>query len=168
MAAVYSIYCVKARVGWHGVFISINLAFLSNGILNYLLHWCDNLSESSQSIPFEQHIETDSFTEEDFTTDYESSVPSDDTEKVHSCKSSSQPAITTTLVNKPKEPPAKQVAREDTNSLDEMKRILNSADHYEAVGFSRHKKIDTLVLKKEYRKKVQYYHFMYVNKLSLI
>ncbi|XP_031115602.1 uncharacterized protein LOC116019505 [Ipomoea triloba] len=158
MAAVYSIYCVKVRVGWHGVIISINLAFLSNGILNYLLHWCDNLSESSQSTHFEQDIEPDAFTEEDFSTDYESSVPSDDTEKVHSCKSSSQPAITTTLVNKPKEPPAKQVAREDTNSLAEMKRIISSADHYEAVGFSRHKKIDTLLLKKEYRKKAMLVH----------
>ena len=41
-----------------------------------------------------------------------------------------------------------------SSSADEMRRILKSLNHYEALGFSRHKKIDDAVLKREYRKKV--------------
>ncbi|MFS7947614.1 hypothetical protein Hanom_Chr06g00550321 [Helianthus anomalus] len=35
-----------------------------------------------------------------------------------------------------------------------MKRIIACADHYEALGLLRYKKIDAAFLKKEYRKKV--------------
>lgn len=163
MAVIYSIYSVKVRVGWHGVFISINLSFLSNGILNYLLHRYDILRESNQDTHFEeQHIEHDSFNEEEFSTGYESSNHSNEsTEKVHSCKSSSEPSVTTTtttVITKKTEVLAKQVSKDDINSLAEMKRIINSVDHYEAIGFSRQKKIDTLLLKKEYRKKAMLVH----------
>ncbi|CAH9052921.1 unnamed protein product [Cuscuta epithymum] len=162
MAVIYSVYSVKTRVGWHGVFISINLSFLSNGILNYLLHRYDILRESSHYEEQQQQVEPDSsFAEEEgFCTAYESSSapPSDETEKLHSCKSSSKPAVITTTVMDKQEPLAKEVSREDLNSVAEMKRIINSVDHYEAIGFSRHKKIDSLLLKKEYRKKAMIVH----------
>ncbi|CAH9083750.1 unnamed protein product [Cuscuta europaea] len=162
MAVIYSIYSVKTRVGWHGVFISINLSFLSNGILNYLLHRYDILRESSHYEEQQQQVEPDSsFAEEEgFCTAYESSSapPSDETEKLHSCKSFSKPAVITTTVMDKQEPLAKEVSREDLNSVAEMKRIINSVDHYEAIGFSRHKKIDSLLLKKEYRKKAMIVH----------
>ena len=45
-----------------------------------------------------------------------------------------------------------------------MKRILQSLNHYDALGFSRHKKIDAAVLKKEYRKKV----FVQFSALSIL
>ncbi|KAK4439616.1 hypothetical protein Salat_0296500 [Sesamum alatum] len=45
MATLYAMYCVKVRVGWLGVFLAINLAFLSNDVLNYLTNGVDNLSE---------------------------------------------------------------------------------------------------------------------------
>lgn len=158
MATIYAMYCVKAQVGWFGVCLSINLAFLSNDLVNYLLQWCDNLSESTH---VEDYKESESFTEDDFSTDYESSVPVDEpekVEKVHACKTFSDIASTSSVVTKQIEPPAKPVVREDANSIIEMKRILDSADHYEALGVARHKKIDTLLLKKEYRKKAMLVH----------
>lgn len=148
MATLYAMYCVKVRVGWTGVFLSINLAFLSNDVLNYLLLWCDNLSESTH---VEEQTDTESFKEEDFSTECEYSTPSDEPEKV---QSPSKPATPAPLVNKQKESPAKQVVKEDAISMIEMKRILSSNNHYEALGFVRHKRVDNVLLKKEYRKKV--------------
>lgn len=160
MATIYAMYCVKVRVGWLGVCLSINLAFLSNDLVNYLLQWCDNLSEGTHVEDFK---ESETFTEDGFSTDYESSVPVDEpekVEKVHACKTFSDAASTSTssVVTKQIELPAKPVVREDASSIIEMKRILDSADHYEALGVSRHKKIDTLLLKKEYRKKAMLVH----------
>ncbi|KAK4355104.1 hypothetical protein RND71_024075 [Anisodus tanguticus] len=158
MATIYAMYCVKVRVGWLGVCLSINLAFLSNDLVNYLLQWCDNLSESTH---VEDYKGSESFTENDFSADYESSVPVDEpekVEKVHACKTFSDVASTSSVVTKQKEPPAKPVVREDVNSIIEMKRILDCAGHYEALGVSRHKKIDVILLKKEYRKKAMLVH----------
>ncbi|KAK4341980.1 hypothetical protein RND71_037796 [Anisodus tanguticus] len=158
MATIYAMYCVKVRVGWLGVCLSINLAFLSNDLVNYLLQWCDNLSESTHA---EDYKGSESFTEVDFSTDYESSIPVDEPEKiekVHACKTFSDVASTSSVVTKQKERPAKPVVREDVNSFIEMKRILDCADHYEALGVSRHKKIDVILLKKEYRKKAMLVH----------
>ncbi|KAE8669656.1 cucumber peeling cupredoxin-like [Hibiscus syriacus] len=73
-----------------------------------------------------------------------------------SCKSSSKSA-TTSVINQ-KEFTAKRVVKEETSSTDEMKRILNSMNHYEALGFPRHIKVDAGILKKEYRKKAMLVH----------
>ncbi|KAI3456723.1 hypothetical protein Pfo_013386 [Paulownia fortunei] len=159
MATLYAMYCVKVRVGWLGVFLAINLAFLSNDVLNYLIKWCDNLSESTH---FEEHKESDSFTEDDFSTECEYSAPTEvegeEEEKLHSCKSASKHASPSSFVEKPKESAAKKVVKEDANSTIEMERILNSGNHYEALGFPRQKKIDVMLLKKEYRKKAMLVH----------
>lgn len=155
MATVYALYCVRFRVGWLGVFISINLAFLSNDVLNYMLQWCDNLSEKTH---VEEQKESDSFTEDDFSGESDYSVPADEAEKVHSCKSSGKEAATSSSVIKPNESPVNHVVREVGNSIIEMKRILSCLDHYEALGFPRHKKIDTVLLRKEYRKKAMLVH----------
>lgn len=155
MATLYAMYCVKVRVGWIGVFLSINLAFLSNDVLNYLLQWCDNLSESTH---IEEQTETESFKEEDFPTECEYSAPSDEPEKAQSSKSPSKPATPAPLVNKQKESSVKQAVKEDASSIIEMKRILGSNNHYEALGFVRHKRFDSILLKKEYRKKAMLVH----------
>ncbi|KAK4398709.1 hypothetical protein Sango_1346400 [Sesamum angolense] len=93
MATLYAMYCVKVRVGWVGVFLAINLAFLSNDVLNYLIKWCDNLSESTH---FDDRKESDSFVEDDFSTDCEYSASTElegeEEQKLHSCKSASKPA----------------------------------------------------------------------------
>ncbi|KAL1556091.1 hypothetical protein AAHA92_11756 [Salvia divinorum] len=159
MATLYSMYCVKSQVGWLGVFLAINLAFLSHDVLNYMIKWCDNLSESTH---FEEHKEADSFTEDDFCTKCDYSAPTEveteEEEKLKSCKSATKPASPSLIVEKPKEVASKAVVREDGSSLIEMQRILSSGNHYEALGFLRHKKIDVILLKKEYRKKAMLVH----------
>ncbi|KAK8638206.1 hypothetical protein V6N13_136646 [Hibiscus sabdariffa] len=49
--------------------------------------------------------------------------------------------------------PVGEVVKEETSSADEMTRILNCTDHYQALGILRHTKMDIAVLKEEYRKK---------------
>lgn len=151
LATVYSIYCVNLRVGWIGVFVSVNLAFLSNDMFSYLLQWCDNLRAST---PSEDQKESESFTEADFSGDGEYSTPKDEGEKVNSYKSSVETTVTSSFVNKQNESSTKRVVCEEANSSNEMKRILSSKDHYEVLGFFRHKTTDAILLKKEYRKKV--------------
>ncbi|TYI95921.1 hypothetical protein E1A91_D01G033100v1 [Gossypium mustelinum] len=153
IATVYSVYCVKIRVGWIGVFLSINLAFLSNDVADYLLKCFDNVNENMH---FEEQKEPKPVMEDDLPGQCEYSIPSDEPQKVYSCKSSSTSA-TTSVINQ-KEFSAKRVVKEDSSSTDEMKRILNSTDHYEALGFPRHIKIDFGILKKEYRKKAMLVH----------
>ncbi|KAJ6950565.1 hypothetical protein NC651_004288 [Populus alba x Populus x berolinensis] len=154
MATIYAIYCVKVRVGWHGVFLSINLTFFSNDVLNFLLQWCDNVSESTQ---FEEHKESETVLEDEFSVECEFSIPVDESEKVQPCKSSS-PAASSSVVNNQRESSTRKVVVEETSSTNEMKRILDSVDHYEALGFSRHKRIDVAILKKEYHKKAMRVH----------
>ncbi|KAJ7948890.1 Chaperone dnaJ-domain containing protein [Quillaja saponaria] len=153
MTAIYAIYCVQVRVGWHGVFLSINLAFFSNDILNFLLQRFDNLSESTHS---EEQKQSETVMEDEFPEECEYSIPADESENLHSCKSSSKPA--STVVDTQKEVPATKVVKEHTSSVDEMRRILNSLDHYEAIGFPRHKKVDAAILKREYHKKAMVVH----------
>nr|DAD37199.1 TPA_asm: hypothetical protein HUJ06_007840 [Nelumbo nucifera] len=156
MATLYAFYCVKVRVGWLGVFLSINLAFLSNDVFNYLLKGCDNASDGAN---FEEHKESEPIIGDDnFSTDSEHSVPTGEAEDLHSCKSSSKQSTASSFVNTCKESSTSRVAMVDTSSVDEMKRILNSTDHYEALGFPRHKSIDALLLKKEYRRKAMLVH----------
>ncbi|KAL2473179.1 Chaperone DnaJ-domain superfamily protein [Forsythia ovata] len=155
MATIYAMYCVKVQVGWLGIFLSFNLSFLSNDVLNYLLRLCDNLSESTH---FEEHKASESFPEDNFSAECEFPGPTEEEEeKLHSCKSSDKPA-SISFVEKPKECAAKQVVREDASSTIEMELILSSSNHYEALGFPRHKKIDVVSLKKEYRKKAMLVH----------
>ncbi|KAG5015964.1 hypothetical protein JHK85_022100 [Glycine max] len=162
VGTIYAIYCVQVRVGWLGVFLAINLAFLSNDILNFLLQWFDNVSESLHS---EDQKQSETVMEDDFSEECEYPIPTNESENLHSCKSSSKPAVTAAVVDNKKELSVNKVVREQTtttttttSSIDEMKRILKSLNHYDALGFSRHKKIDAAVLKKEYRKKAMLVH----------
>lgn len=151
MATIYAIYCVKVRVGWIGVFLSINLAFLSNDLVNHLLQWCDNLSENPHP---EEQKESEPVTEDEFPGGCDYSIPAEEPEKPHFCKSSNKSTVTPSVINTQKESSVSKIVREEASSMDEVRRILNSKDHYEALGFPRHKKIDAAVLKKEYHKKV--------------
>ncbi|KAG5255255.1 Terminal organelle assembly protein [Salix suchowensis] len=145
MATIYAIYFVKVQVGWHGVFLSVNLTFFSNDVLNFLLQWCDNVSESTQS---DEHKESETVLEDEFSAECEFSFPVDESEKVQPCKSSSKPVASSSV----------KVVVEETSSTNEMKRILDSVNHYEALGFPCHKRIDVAILKKEYRKKAMLVH----------
>ncbi|KDP33261.1 hypothetical protein JCGZ_13101 [Jatropha curcas] len=155
MATIYAIYCVKVRVGWHGVFLSVNLTFLSDDALNFLLQWYDNINENTR---FEEQKESETVLEDEFSPECDYSVPADESEKVQPCKSSSKPAATSSVDKNQNDSCSRKVVREETSSVDEMKRILNSVDHYEALGFPRHKRIDASILRKEYRKKAMLVH----------
>ncbi|XP_068654349.1 uncharacterized protein [Aristolochia californica] len=155
MATTYALYCVKVRVGWLGVSLSISLAFLSNDLLNCFLKGYEGGLESTD---FEEHKESESIPE-DFPEDSGYSSPASEPEKVSSCKSSSKTPGTSSFVNIQKAPSVGiRVERAEPVSLDEMRSILNSADHYEALGLPRHKNIDFLLLKKEYRRKAVLVH----------
>lgn len=152
-------------MGWLGVVVSISLSLLSNDLLNYILQRCDNLRESTH---FEEHKESVPFSDDDFVEDCDYSTPTDEDEKVHACKpsttkssssttkSSSSTTTPTPPVVKKQESSANHIVKEVVNSPEEMKRILGSVDHYEALGLSRVNKIDVILLKKEYRKKVHF------------
>lgn len=157
IATIYALYSVKVRVGWLGVVVSISLSFLSNDLLNYILQLCDNLRESTH---FEEHKESVPFSDDDFVEDCDYSTPTEEGEKVHACKPSSTKSSSSTTptppVVKKQESSANHIVKEVVNSPEEMKRILGSGDHYEALGLSRVTKIDAILLKKEYRKKVRF------------
>ncbi|CDY40040.1 BnaC05g12750D [Brassica napus] len=160
MATVYAIYSVNVRLGWPGVILSMNLAFLSNDVFIRLLQWCDSVSEKAQP---EELKKPETVLEEEFTGEFEYPSPPPVEEvpekKVHENKSANKPASPATVVSDLKEVSSvKVVSVEETGSADEMKRILDSLNHYEALGFPRHKKIDAAVLKKEYRKKAMLVH----------
>ncbi|CAL5187200.1 unnamed protein product [Lathyrus oleraceus] len=156
IGTAYAMYSVQVKVGWLGVILAVNLAFLSNDILNFLLQLFDNVSESPHS---EEQKQPEPVPEDDFAEACEYPIPPVESENLQSCKSSSKPpAVTASVVDKQKELLVNKVVREQTNSIDEMRRILKSLNHYEALGFNRHKKIDAAVLKKEYRKKAMLVH----------
>ncbi|KAF8410679.1 hypothetical protein HHK36_003212 [Tetracentron sinense] len=155
MATAYAIYCVKVRVGWLGVLLSVNLAFLSNDLMNYMLQFCDNVSERTH---FEENKESESVRENDLSGECEYSIPTGKAENLHSFKSSSKTSVTSTSMNIQIESSASRVVKTDVDSVNEMKRILNSMNHYDALELSRHKNIDASMLKKEYRKKAMLVH----------
>ncbi|GAB2284261.1 hypothetical protein Dimus_018727 [Dionaea muscipula] len=153
IATVYSIYCLKVRVGWLGIFLSINLAFLSNDAWSFLLQCCDNLNEKAQC---EDQKASESFPHAE-SEECEHTGPSDQSEKVHSYKSSHEVASVKHIVVNQAEC-STEVVKENRSSLIEMKRIISSFDHYDALGYPRHKKIDSAMLKKEYHKKAMLVH----------
>lgn len=162
MSTIYAVYCVKVRVGWLGVFLSANLAFFSNELFNYLLQVYDGASEGTQ---FEEHKESEPIPE-DFSGDCEYSSPASESENIFSCKSSSKTTSTTNVVNTQKSSVSK-VVKADSSSIDEMRRILDSLDHYDALGFSRNKSIDVSLLRKEYRRKVVFTFYAHLFHIQL-
>uniref|UniRef100_A0A7N0UQ28 J domain-containing protein n=1 Tax=Kalanchoe fedtschenkoi TaxID=63787 RepID=A0A7N0UQ28_KALFE len=155
MATVYGIYSVQVRAGWVGVILSINLAFLSNDMLNYLLKCSDTMSESASLY---KKKESEKVPENDFPAESTFAEPVYGTEKVNFCKSSSTKPATSTIVDCKKKSVDSQMMGEETDSVQEIKRISSCKNHYEALGILRHKKIDIMLLKKEYRKKVMLVH----------
>ncbi|KAK9132671.1 hypothetical protein Scep_012199 [Stephania cephalantha] len=154
MAASYAIYCVKVRVGWLGVFLSINLAFFSNDILNFLLQGCEREVEDTN---VEEEKGSEPVTDDDFSRGFEYSVPGDESESTHSCKSSNNASATSVSINIDKES-LSRVIDSDTSSMDEIKRIMTSLNHYEALGLPRDKFINATLLRKEYLKKAMLVH----------
>lgn len=149
MTTLYALYLVKVRLGWHGVFLSLNLAFLSNDFLSYLFQVC----QTAEASPHFDDEKESKLNFEDYSGDAEDFSHASEPEKVSSNKSSGRNSSSTSGRNSSSSnvdvKPATSVSgnvKIGSYPLDEMKRILNSSDHYEALGFPRHKRIDVGVL----------------------
>ncbi|CAN6454577.1 unnamed protein product [Victoria cruziana] len=153
MSTAYAIYCVKVRVGLLGVILSVNLAFLSNDLLDFVLQEYECVDEGSSPA----HDAQANCSSEEFEYVSEHSSHSDDPIKFPSKASCQMPNVLQ-HVEVHKKASANKVVKEDTNSLDEIKRILGSKNHYEAMGLARNTSIDLALLRKEYRKKAMVVH----------
>lgn len=149
LSTAYAIYCVKVRVGLLGVILSLQLAFLSNDLLDFVLQEYECVNEGSSPA----HDAQANCNSEDFVYDSEYSTHSDEAVKFPSKASCRMPNVLQ-HVEVHKEASASKVVKADSNSLDEIKRILGSKNHYEAMGLPRNSSIDLALLRKEYRKKV--------------
>ncbi|KAI4388016.1 hypothetical protein MLD38_000393 [Melastoma candidum] len=161
MATMYAVYCVTVQVGWHGIFLSISLAFLSNDLLKYLVQHWDNISDKP---PAEESEADEIFKTEDVSSgESVFSGIKDEPEKPQPCKASVSPSCEqssspSTVSGRTRELASSTAAvRQEPTSSDEMKRILSSSDHYEALGLPR-QNIDAVILKREYRKKAMLVH----------
>uniref|UniRef100_A0A1D1YEW2 DnaJ subfamily C member 14 n=3 Tax=Anthurium amnicola TaxID=1678845 RepID=A0A1D1YEW2_9ARAE len=152
MSTAYCVYCVYVRVGWVGVFLSTNLAFLSNNLLTSILQGYDCMCESARC---EESKKSEPL-EQESSENCDSSTPASEAED-HSCKSC-KTSSAENVVKIEKDHSSSQEVKSDASSLDEMKRVMNSSNHYEILGFPRNKIIDPTILKKEYRKKAVLVH----------
>ena len=163
VALLYTLHYVKHHAGWSGILVSINLAFVSCDGLIYVLSWCDDFSESSQNTHFKEQKIPQSYVEDDFPAAIKFCDLADQIEHAGPCKSSSKPAVIPIFVNKPKKAStiSMPVIKNRVSAINEMRRIMSCVDHYEVLGYSRYKKIDATLLKKEYKKKVLHF-FLFV------
>ncbi|WOK91711.1 hypothetical protein Cni_G00402 [Canna indica] len=154
MATVYAVYSVNSYVGLHGVFLSLNLSFISNDILNKL-HQVYNCMD--EAIHVEEQKESEEVME-DFFVDNEYSPPTTEDEDVASSKLYCTTPKASSLTNTDKEASSSKVVVVESTSLVEMERIMKCSGHYEVLGLLRNKSVDPKILKKEYYKKVLLVH----------
>ncbi|XP_020575105.1 uncharacterized protein LOC110021107 [Phalaenopsis equestris] len=154
ISAVYALYFVHARVGWTGVFLSMNLSFISNDLLNKLLQGYDYACEHASC---EEHKASEPLVE-DYPSEFEFFPHTAEANNVASSKSTVKNSVTSSFFGVQKDASSIKVVNADSVSNDEMKRIMNSSNHYEALGFPRRNSIDPIALKKEYYKKAMLVH----------
>lgn len=132
---VYSVYCAWMYVGWLGLLLGLNLSFISSDALIFFLR--NNLNKHRRTnSAFEQAA---GFSGEQWNAsspENGSGLPSD-----------RSPGV-----------PSTSGFDSDVTSEDEVGRLLNSTDHYSALGFSRFENVDVSILKREYRKKAILVH----------
>lgn len=149
----YAVYCVNAYVGLHGIFVALNLSFISHDILNNLLQRCDCTDEGT-------HVKEQKESKqvmEDFSVDSEYSPPTKEAEDAVDSKSFCTTTKASNLSNTKKDASSSKVVIMEPTSLVEMERIMNSSNHYEVLGLLRNESVDHNILKKEYHKKVCYW-----------
>lgn len=154
ISAAYALYIVHARVGWTGVFLSMNLSFISNDLLNKVLQGYDYSSESKN---FEGRKASEPPLEE-YSGDFDFFPRTTEANNVASSKSAVKDSVSSIFLDVQKEASSSKVVKVDSASVDEIKRIMNTSNHYEALGFPRRNSIDPIALKKEYYKKAMLVH----------
>jgi len=153
----YAIYSVAVRVGWLGVFLTLNLSFLTNDLLNKLVQGYEGSTEESQ---FQDMKDSDPVMDEFYRSCEFPPVPDSEPETVSSAKPYCSAPIQDVLHVQKEEPPSK-VVKSDSSSLDEIKRIMDGSNHYEVLGVPRNRSIDQKTLKKEYHRMVLHHNPIY-------
>lgn len=136
IATLYSVYCAWSYVGWLGLLLGFNFSFISSDALIFFLR--NNINERRSS-----------------DTPFESAGPGNSGEQRNASSSESgfgQTAERSSGV------PSTSGSDSDLTPEDEVVRLLNCADHYSALGFSKFGNIDVSILKREYRKKAMMVH----------
>jgi DnaJ family protein C protein 14 len=148
--ALYAVYSVAVRVGWLGVFVTLNLSFLTNDLLNKLLQGYEG---STEERPFEEMKDSDPATEAFFGSPEYPPAPDSEPETVSSAKPfRAEP--TQDVLHVQKEPSPSKIVKADSTSLDEIKRIMDGLTYYEVMGVPRNQSIDLKGLTSEYRRMV--------------
>ncbi|CAL1412950.1 unnamed protein product [Linum trigynum] len=142
IATVYSVYCAWGYVGWLGLLLALNLAFISSDILVYFLknngnqhRSSDGSSENSAGPEGQPNFSTG----ESFPHGFPESMPGVSVDR--------SPGVAST-----------SGADSDLSSEDEVIRLLNCTDHYSVLGLGRYEPVDVTLLKREYRKKAMLVH----------
>lgn len=130
--SMYSVYCAWNYVGWLGLVLGLNLSFISSDALLFFLRNVIN-EQGTQQNP----EQTSGFQGQPFFHPNET-PPTDRSPGMPSTSGSDS----------------------EMTSEDEVVRLLNCADHYAALGLSRFENIDVAIIKREYRKKVNVFHYL--------
>ncbi|XP_009800430.1 uncharacterized protein [Nicotiana sylvestris] len=138
---LYSVYCAWTYVGWLGLIFGLNLSFVSSDILIFFLR--NNVNDYRR--PNSSPDQTTGVQGEPSFYSGGSVPPSAADVYVHTADRGTGIPSTSGFDT-------------DMTSEDEVLRLLNSTDHYSALGLSRFQNIDASVLKKEYRKKAMLVH----------
>lgn len=129
VTTTYAMYCAKNYVGWLGLFLGVNLSFLSTDIFTYFLK--RNTDEQGSHYSGGGHCNGEP----------SHSSPADDVSASRSA-----------------DVPSTSGCESELTSESEVLRLLNCNDHYSALGFTRFENIDVSLLKREYRKKAMLVH----------
>lgn len=143
VATAYSIYCAKYYVGWLGLFVGLNISFVSSDIL---MDFIRNNPRDQESVPHDRFTQSRSRAN-DFYSDHAKSSPSDASYPGESRAEERNAGV-----------PSTSGSETELASEDEVARLLNCSDHYSALGFARYENIDVSLLKREYRKKAMLVH----------
>lgn len=152
--AVYAVYCVAVRVGWLGVFLTLNLSFLTNDLLNKLLQGYEG---STEEMEFEEMKDPHPGMDEFYPSYEYPPAPDSEPETVSSAKPFCA-SPTQDVLHVQKEASPSKIVKSDSTALDEMKRIMDGSTYYEIFGIPRNRSADLKILKGEYRRMAMLVH----------
>lgn len=144
VATAYSIYCAKHYIGWLGLFVGLNISFISSDIL---INFIRNNPRDQESVPHDRFTQSQSRANH-FHGDHAQSSPMSDASQPRASRAEERNAGA----------PSTSGSETELTSEDEVARLLNCSDHYSALGFTRYENIDVLLLKREYKKKAMLVH----------
>ncbi|KAF4354312.1 hypothetical protein G4B88_007441, partial [Cannabis sativa] len=142
ISTVYSVYCAWTYVGWFGVLVAFNLAFVSSDILIYFLKNNINQSRSAEGS-----------TEQ--TPGMQGQQGFFNSDQTHSSAFETGPGFS---ADRSPGAPSTSGTDSETTSEDEVVRLLNCTDLYSVLGLARYENVDVSLLKREYRKKAMLVH----------